>query len=459
MNLWQGCRSKTVLQQARSNLERTQSALSVSADLIRGSAQWLTLMGILLYGCLSTTGAFGQQIEFADQDIQTPVLITGERGNFWNQGHYEIWEVEQCVIRHGLFSATGNRAVIWIDRASASSRAPHKVIAYLEGSDVEIHRQSITGFDPSHQPIRRDSMIQDKQWIGRLYTFTQVSMNVKDRQQTARAPSELFQRAGNARREIARRSIQAEESNIRAASFQAPTINRNGGDSRSNEVALGNHRLRIQGRSNVDWSLHIDKAPDGTGTIAVAKSGIRATIEGLEATATGGSGALTIETDNMVVWGPAVTQLQGGELTDKEAPLELYLEGNIIFRQGDRVIYADRMYYNVTEEYGMILSAEILTPVAEYEGLLRVKADVLQQVNKQKFLAYGAAITSSRMGIPTYWFQSDEIEINDQLEAQMDPLTGQQRRDPKTNELVYNHNITAESENNFLFVGGVPIFY
>ncbi len=400
-----------------------------------------------------------QQIEFADQDIQTPVLITAEQGNFWNQGHYEIWELEHCVIRHGLFSATSNRAVIWVDRAMASSRAPHKVIAYLEGPDVEVQRRTITGFDQQNKPIDTESVIQDKQWIGRLYTFTNVSINVQNRRQTARAPSSLFQRASKARRDIAQRSIKQPDSNIRPASFQAATINNNGGDNRSNEVSLGNHRLKIQGRSNVDWSLHIDRASNGSGTIAVAKSGIRATIEGFQAPATGDSGALTIETDNMVVWGPSVTQLEDGEVTDKDAPLELYLEGNIIFRQGDRIIYADRMYYNVTKEYGMILSAEVLTPIAEYEGLLRVKADVLQQVNKQKFLAYGAAITSSRMGIPTYWFQSDKIEINDQLEQQIDPLTGQQRRDPKTNELVYNHNITAESQNNFLFVGGVPIFY
>ena len=101
----------------------------------------------------------------------------------------------------------------------------------------------------------------------------------------------------------------------------------------------------------------------------------------------------------------------------------------------------------------MILTAEILTPVAQYEGLLRVKADVLQQVNKQKFLAYGAAITSSRMGIPTYWFQSDENRNHRYTGTASRSAHGQQRRDPKTNELVFDHNITAESQNNFLFRG------
>ena len=121
-------------------------------------------VALLLCLALSSHPLHAQQIEFADQDIQTPILITGEQGHFWNQGHYEIWEVEQCVIRHGQFSAKGNRAIVWIDRATASSRAPHKVIAYFEGPDVEIHRQTITGFDNQHQPIGRDSVLQDKQW-------------------------------------------------------------------------------------------------------------------------------------------------------------------------------------------------------------------------------------------------------------------------------------------------------
>ncbi|MEC9095813.1 MAG: hypothetical protein VX776_04225, partial [Planctomycetota bacterium] len=213
--------------------------MSDTTDITFRVARSLVVVPLLLIAGFFTGPVTAQQIDFADQDIQTPVLITGERGNFWNQGHYEIWELEDCVIRHGLFSATSNRAVIWIDRATASSRAPHKVIAYLEGPDVEIQRQTITGFDQQNKPIRTKSLIQDKQWIGRLYTFTNVSINVQNRQQTARTPSNLFQRASQARRDIARRSIQQPDSNFRLSSFQAPSIDSNSGDSRSNEVSLG----------------------------------------------------------------------------------------------------------------------------------------------------------------------------------------------------------------------------
>ncbi len=69
-----------------------------------------------------------------------------------------------------------------------------------------------------------------------------------------------------------------------------------------------------------------------------------------------------------------------------------------MLHQGQRIIYAERMYYNVSSEYGMVLSAEILTPIPQYQGLLRIKADALEQRNRQNFMAYGAAITSSRLG-------------------------------------------------------------
>ena len=55
-----------------------------------------------------------------------------------------------------------------------------------------------------------------------------------------------------------------------------------------------------------------------------------------------------------------------------------------------------------------------LTPVPQYQGLLRLKADVLQQRNRQSYMAYGAAITSSRMGVPRYWMQANEVRLEDE---------------------------------------------
>ena len=126
----------------------------------------------------------------------------------------------------------------------------------------------------------------------------------------------------------------------------------------------------------------------------------------------GNLGRIVIETDRLVLWGPNLKSLTsaGSEVAGgAEVPIEVYMEGNIVFRQGDRLIYADRMYYNATYEYGVVLAAEVFTPVPDYQGIVRLKADVLQQVNRQHFEAYGAAVTTSQMGVPKYWFQSERI--------------------------------------------------
>ncbi len=71
------------------------------------------------------------------------------------------------------------------------------------------------------------------------------------------------------------------------------------------------------------------------------------------------------------------------------------------------------MYYNVQSEAGMVLGAEILTPAPQFEGIVRLKADVIEQRSRQSFLAYNAAMTSSRIGVPRYWLQADRLRLED----------------------------------------------
>ena len=47
-----------------------------------------------------------------------------------------------------------------------------------------------------------------------------------------------------------------------------------------------------------------------------------------------------------------------------------------------------------------------------------------QQLNRQFFQAYGAAITTSQMGVPTYWLQSEKIDFRDTTQPRVNPVTG-----------------------------------
>ncbi len=227
--------------------------------------------------------------------------------------------------------------------------------------------------------------------------------------------------------------------------------------------AMGNYkRVQVGPRSNTLIQIKSFPGAVPNQSVVVFSNGLRAVIDGIQAAQFGNLGRIVIETDRLVFWGPSLKTLSpSGSETDSQSdvPIELYLEGNVVFRQGDRLIYADRMYYNATYEYGVVLSAEIFTPVEEYDGIVRLKADVLQQLNSQFFKAYGAAVTSSRLGVPSYWAQAGVVEFKDVQTPRANAMTGQLEFDPRTGEAAVAHDLMASSHNNFVYIGGLPVFY
>lgn len=396
-----------------------------------------------------------QDITFPMPPGEAPIQVRAEEGYQWQTGEYQIWHLNNVQLRQHEMLATAPHAVIWIDKSAQSSDLPTKVIAYFEGLPTRILEQSL-------YQSSMDSKVrfEGTWWINRFYSVQPLQLVVDTQLPTPRSPSDTYNRGVLARKG----GRPVVPTGVSGVAYQPPPADIGGlppsdAAARNTTLALGDHRVLIEGRSNVDWSLKIEQDPSGNGSIALAKSGIRATIEGINVAELGPVGNISIETDNMVVWGPSINQLQDDDNTGKPQPIELYLEGNIIFRQGDRIIYADRMYYDLTRDLAVVLNAEMLTPIPEYDGVLRVKADVIQQVNKQTYKAYGAALTSSRMGIPTYWFQAEEVEVQDTPRPDLDPVTGRPIIDPETGKPRYKHNLMATSRNNFLFVGGVPVFY
>ena len=159
---------------------------------------------------------------------------------------------------------------------------------------------------------------------------------------------------------------------------------------------------------------------------------------------------LVILADSVVQWRQT--------LPDGTTNNELYLEGDVVFGKGKRVIYAQRMYYNVERNQGTILKAEVLTPVPEYRGLVRLKADVVQQVDANQLQAYGAAFTSSRLGVPRYWLQASQMNLTRQPTQARDPQTDDLLFDPATGQPQIGEEYFAESVANRVYIAGVPVF-
>ncbi|MEQ1824401.1 MAG: organic solvent tolerance protein OstA [Pirellula sp.] len=219
---------------------------------------------------------------------------------------------------------------------------------------------------------------------------------------------------------------------------------------------IGARTFEFSGRGGVGPTLDRDDRPDRGDSVITIAGGIRLRFGQVSAATSTGVmdlGTVLIEADRAVIWTPNATKLMSKQIDDM--PVEVYIEGNVVFQQGQRVVYADRMYYNVQAEYGMILGAEILTPAPQYEGLLRLKADVVEQRSRETFLAYRGALTSSRLGVPRYWLQSDRIELTDRKNTNNGTLFGL----PFAGTTGEQTGMQAKARHNFVYLAGLPVFY
>jgi len=388
--------------------------------------------------------ACAAEIDLPPADPEAPITISAEEAWSWQERRYEVWHLRgRAVIRQGLKQASGDEAVLWILRSSKFDE-PSRVIAYLEG-EVQIDDARGSSAPQSYR---------DKAWFGRFETRSRIELNAP------MAAVEPSSRPPIYRRAVAMRSVEPmHDEQVRPAQFTqleeiAPPQPQ---DPLAGLASAGVKRVQIWPRSSVRWQARSEINPNNPSEqITTISSGVQVVVDSDTE-----FGTVTIETDRAVIWSPPVnlTGVSASNPLQAQGPIELYLEGNIVFRQGDRLIYADRMYYNATQEYGVVLAAEMLTPVKDYQGLVRLKADVLQQIDKQNFQAYGAAVTTSRLGVPRYWLQSERITFEDRQRLAADPYTGHAPLDPNTGEPAVEHDLLATSRNNFLYFGQAPVFY
>jgi hypothetical protein len=378
----------------------------------------------------------------------------------WKQGAYEVWVLRNDVqLTQGDVSARGHEAVLWIDRAEAFSGRPSKIIAYLEGN---VHVDFGRAGDPHAISGRRAQSLQDHTWLGRFHTTGGIELAAPLTGEEPQVRPAIFMRGTSIRdsevRPLRQASTTADEEGVVPASRVTPAqfTREEIAPPSGTPLAPAGQRVRIDSRNNRAFNPHYIIDQERNERVVVVNTGVIIRIDGLDEL-----GSVTIDTDRLVTWVPNVAPRSPGfqqAIESGAGPLEFYLEGNIIFRQGDRVIYADRMYYNVIQEYGVVLNAEMLTPVPQYQGFLRLKADVLQQVNRQRFEAYNAALTSSRIGIPRYWFSSQNVSVDDVQTPVVDPFTGLPLLSP-AGEPQVEHQLLATSQNNFIRLAGVPVFY
>lgn len=411
-----------------------------------------------------------------------PIEVKSKAGNHWRMGSYEVWILRgSCTIRQGPLTLESREAVIWVDRNPESAldygnfaSADSPALARDEGPILTPPRSGVSGESAetattpgslsrsgrltkailylegrvriTSEDTNRPLQIRDKSWFGRLYTTADLSIQVEEEAGEPEPYPPIFARA-TARRNAATEGLTQSVLRPNGVSLEGPQGGITGSAMR---------RIRVFPRGDVPIQAQWFPAPQGGQWIGVIDAGINLIVE-----ESGPWGTIDVSADRVVIWftGDEAPNLNGEHTTPQQWPLELYLEGNIVFRQGDRVIYADRMYYDVTRRAGIILNAELLTRVPDYEGYLRLRADILQQMNETQFFAQNLFVTSSRLGIPGYRLQTQFAYVEDRVQPVLDPATGHVIVDPETGQPVMTHHPWALARDNFVYLRNVPIFY
>lgn len=172
-------------------------------------------------------------------------------------------------------------------------------------------------------------------------------------------------------------------------------------------------------------------------------------------------GTIDISADRLVVWSDSDLQMiqQDRSLDLSKIHLELYLEGNIIFRQGEQEIYAEKMYFDVSTRRGLIREAEVFATIPKVEGLLRLRAEEIRIPEEGMMLANDTFVTTSRIGEPMYRFQMGQLMLRNQKVPKVDQRTGEVERDPVTGAPVLDERSDLVARQTMVKVGNIPVFY
>lgn len=416
-----------------------------------GSTLRIWLVPAIIWNSLFFTSVFpslrAEQVQLPNPDPHERIVIYSDSAHRWTEGVYEVWFLRgQFRIEQGNVRAHGNEAILWIERSARPEEQPHKVITYAEG---DIHVDYFYGESSPESPRPKAATLEDDHWWGRFYAKGTIQLHVPSPAPLPRVKPKIYERAF-------RRSNSMVPNIVQPAQFEQVPLG-----TAIPLPSLPNLReIEIHPRYNVRPRIdtHID--PNTNERVIIYEQGIMLIARGLNLPSNN-KGSLSVQdtievlADRVVVWtsADAAVPLVPGQRSAQKGPIpfEIYMEGNIEFREGDRIIRANRMYYNLNARNGTILDAEAETPAPLLGGgRIRLKAEVLQQLDTNQFQAYGASITTSRLGVPQYWLQSDNIYFRHEPRTSVDPQTG---------TVVNDDRYLATSQNNLLYFFGVPIFY
>ena len=437
----------------------------------------------VVLGLLSCNGAKAQIVQYSELK---PITVQGDVAFTYQQGKREIWVIRNnCqLLQSGRPIAEAAGMSLWLEYdqrpVAGGTNGSYCLTIYMEGQ-VKAAPSLSKGFINQKENGAQSSDPNDYVWLGEFLLFNRPQITVNVKRSTPGSMPDLYWRAERCRELQEKRETTAatkinsilSDQKMQAAAVYAPV----GQNATSIVDSAGNYEL---GSASDEWGASVTQIPLGSGqrrikvyprndsaantswkqypetnqSVACITGGVTVVIDSDQS-----ADSLEISTDKLVIWttGLEALDLDGVRPHSAEQPIEFYMEGNIVFRHGDRTVRANRMFYDLKNNRGTILNTEITTPAEGYDGLLRVNADTVHQLNQREFYAKNAYITSSLMGKPSYRIQMDDVFIEDSVTEEIDPATGLRKIDAN-GVPVSKHQQYINGKNTSVYVSDTPIF-
>jgi lipopolysaccharide export system protein LptA len=383
---------------------------------------------------------------------QEPISVTATFAQTWQQDRETVHILRgQCQIVQGATTVRAERMVIW--RGSDSSPGKReRMTAYLEeGVRIDEPGNTLT-----ESPI-----------VLELATEAEITLRARKpiiTQDGAQDPT--FRRAaarrGKMRNAVVRKaqylpfdSDSDPDAELRSLQLQPP--------------AGGIRRLRAFPRNGIEFGIESRRSDATTPPeqIIVLTGGINLLIDASEPDVGSAPrnapyrvGTIDLSADRVVIWTDA-TNMENftGEVTQpQELPLQIYLEGNIVVRQGTNELYANRAFYDVREERALLLNSEIRARVPGLATQVRIRAQQLRQTAHDTYHAQHAFMTTSKFFEPGYRLEASDIFIEPRFDDPWININGPEF-DPETGEPIGESTLWATTLNNRFYVENVPVFY
>lgn len=367
-----------------------------------------------------------------------PITITGDFGQVWNQAGEQAHVLRgRCRIVQGTTTLQAKKIVLWRRTDASITPARERVVAYLE--------EEVRYEHPGSTLTERTLLVE-------LTTRASVTL------QMARPLTESPADDDPAYLRAVRRRSASRPGTIHLAQYNAG-LSEPVPEIRSVQLspAVGAmRRVRIfpRGAGQVGVETKKSEATTPPEQIWILTGGINVLVDGVM----DALGTVDLSADRVVIWTLGNDlDFSGETVQDQQMPFQVYLEGNIIIRQGENTLRASRAFYDARENRALLLNAELKTRIANLPAKIRVRADELRQLSRDTFQAENAWLTTSSYGRPGYRLEAENIFVEPRYESWIG--RNQAHIDPETGQVVTDTTLWATTLNNRFYVEEAPLFY